>query len=197
MINGRFCNMCNWIGKSFLVRLFFIILVTLSVFSTSVSADYYSGTTSTGGHAKVIYSRSVATYGYTTIYDNAISRWNGISTKASVKKASASYTTDTYYVGTTSVADRTGLMQAMGPRGSVCLDCTWTYTLVYLYDNNMDKFEYTTTNRTATAVHEVGHSLKLDHTPSSGSSSIMKQGRKSSTYPTTYDKGQLKAKWGN
>lgn len=189
--------MCNWIGKSFLVRLFFIILVTLSVFSTSVSADYYSGTTSTGGHAKVIYSRSVATYGYTTIYDNAISRWNGISTKASVKKASASYTTDTYYVGTTSVADRTGLMQAMGPRGSVCLDCTWTYTLVYLYDNNMDKFEYTTTNRTATAVHEVGHSLKLDHTPSSGSSSIMKQGRKSSTYPTTYDKGQLKAKWGN
>lgn len=175
-----------------------LFLFSSLLFSSSASANYWSGSTSTGGHAKVNYASSVSSYGYTSIYDTAISRWNGISSKVSVKKASASYTTDTYYVGTTSVADRTGYMQPMGARGSVCYDCTWTYTRVYLYDNNMDKFDYSTTNRTATAVHEVGHSLKLAHTPSSSSSSsIMKQGRKSFTYPTSYDKGQLKNKWGN
>lgn len=178
-------------------KIFFLSLIALVAFSTSASADYWENTTATGGHAKVTYSSSVSSYGYTSIYDNAIKKWNGISSKVSVKKASPSYTTDVYYVGNTSVADRTGLMQPMGARGNACLDCRWTYTKLYLYDNNMRALNYSTTNRTATAIHEVGHSLKLAHTPAEAPSSIMKQGRKTLTDPTTYDKAQLKAKWGN
>lgn len=178
------------------LKMFILSLIVFSFSSTSASANYWDDTTATGGHAKVHYSASVSSYGYTSIYDSAITKWNGISSQVSVKKASPSYTTDVYYVGNTSIIDRTGFMQPMGARGEVCVNCRWTYTQVYLYDNNMDKLGFSNANRVSVAVHEIGHSLKLGH-PNTTSISVMHTGRQSIIYPTAYDNSQLKAKWGN
>lgn len=48
--------------------------------------------------------------------------------------------------------------------------------------------------RTSNATHEIGHSLKLAH-PVGNVTSVMKQGIQSRG-PSSYDKTELKNKWG-
>ncbi len=54
----------------------------------------------------------------------------------------------------------------------------------------------TTSQIISNATHEYGHVLGLDHTPDSGSNSVMKSGIQD-IGPTAYDIQEIRLKWGN
>lgn len=69
----------------------------------------------------------------------------------------------------------------------------WVKAVVYQYKNSsLD----TTTKKTATATHEIGHALSVAHPSSSNTTAVMRQGVKTSYSLTSYDKDSLKNKWG-
>ena len=59
----------------------------------------------------------------------------------------------------------------------------------------MDAYNMTNAQKTANMVHELGHLQKLAH-PTTTQTSIMNQGIQSIGV-TTYDKSEIKSKWGN
>lgn len=187
----------------FLSRRTYTLLSTIILgsvfFSQVVSADLFSGGR-TSGIFEVYYDKSVSNYGYTTIYDDAYYQWNGITAKVSLSKTTSTTNyPDKYYVGETSTP---GLLGQMTPykkdsNGNIVkasLDETWLYSTVAIYDNTMDSANMTRAERVGNATHEVGHTLSLAH-PSIVVESIMNQGIQDIA-PTTYDKDELRRKWG-
>jgi hypothetical protein len=188
-------------GKKVIRKVLLIVysLALFCAFTTSSFANYFSGGKPSGIFA-VQYDSSVGTYGYTGTYDTARGYWNGITSKVNVTwTGSSANTTDKYYVGTTTdptLFGQTSFFKASGSTFVPALSSeTWAYSTVAIYQNTMDAWSFSPAQKISNAAHEVGHSLSLDHTPSSGSSSIMKMGIQSIA-PTTYDITQLKAKWG-
>lgn len=165
--------------------------------SGNAKADLFSGTRAFYG---VKYTSSVYTnftvngtsYSYAKVFDAAREEWQGHS-GISIPKTEHGFA-DKYYVGSTSDPDTTGEIRPVNGYGDyTSLNSNWTYVNVYLYGNNMNKFNYTYSNRFATATHEVGHSLKLAHT-TADDTSVMIQGRK--WYGAqTYDYKELERKW--
>lgn len=167
-----------------------------------VFANYWSGGRSSPVKT-AYYDSSVSSYGYTPHFDEARNAWS-IPLKVNISKSSSNASTyDEYYVGSTAVVDRLGLMipykdstKAPGLKEPATELEQWKYSVVSLYVNYMTEFGYN--DRVGVAVHEVGHSLSLSHT-SAPYQSVMFY----STYagnpifkPTSYDIGQLKTKWG-
>lgn len=69
---------------------------------------------------------------------------------------------------------------------------TWHTATVHVYK----KPSPSTTNKHATLIQEVGHSLSLAHCLHSGINHIMHQGLKNFTTISSYDKQVLNLKWG-
>lgn len=135
----------------------------------------------------------------------------GITSKVSIGKTSSpdGYSTDEFYVGTTSdpklMGSNTSYTVAWPVNNPVNrYEKNWDYSVNSLYHNNV----YVPSNDAATAfkaryttTHEIGHSLGLDHTTGTNAqNSLMKgsfTGSETSHSPTTYDKNQLKSLYGN
>lgn len=186
-------------------------LVALAAGAASVAyADVFAYKRGTGIY-KAWYDSSVASYGYTGKFDWARSKWAGVSSKVSIGYQSTNdSTTDEYYVGTSSTAGLLGLTSPYVRHwyGNSYQDPdtgNWDYCVVSLYDNNLDAAGLKTdTNIKNTATHEVGHSIGLAHTTSSGNkaASIMTAGDdaakdRSITTPSTYDTSNVTSKWGS
>jgi hypothetical protein len=183
------------------VLVFVLSMVLLGSVSMSVHADYWAGTKTWGGITVYNYDSSVSTYGYSTIYDDARTNWTGIS--SGVAFSNGTHTNaDKYYVGITSSPTLLGqIIPYDGSGNSTSLTGSWHHVNVSIYDNTMDNYNMSRAERVGNATHEVGHSLKLAHPGSvnplpSPVTSIMNQGIQSIA-PTSYDKQELKATWGN
>ncbi|MGB3691641.1 MAG: hypothetical protein WBG70_12135 [Spirulinaceae cyanobacterium] len=60
----------------------------------------------------------------------------------------------------------------------------------------MASYNYTSTQRIKTFIHEFGHSLSLAHVIGGSAAAVMRQGR-SNFGVQAYDRANLQAKWGN
>ncbi|MFE0560676.1 hypothetical protein ABES58_23070 [Paenibacillus lautus] len=193
-----------------------LIISTLIALSTIIAAIPNANATvfsykRTTGIFNAYYDYSVAQYGYTSQFDWARSQWSGISSKVSIGKSSKQdKTTDMYFVDNISTSGVYGQVINYKNGGSNTVDPNvgnWDYSVVILYDNNLASDGLKNdTNIKNSALHEVGHSLALAHTNISNSteraSSVMTAGtdtfkNRNITSPSTYDKGELKYKWGN
>ncbi|MEK3760996.1 matrixin family metalloprotease [Paenibacillus sp. FSL P4-0338] len=182
-----------------------------TIFIGNADADLFGYKRKSGGNFSAWYDSSVASYGYTGAYDTARSNWGGITSKVSIGKTSSpdGYSTDEFYVGTTSdpklMGSNTSYTVAWPVNNPVNrYEKNWDYSVNSLYHNNV----YVPSNDAATAfkaryttTHEIGHSLGLDHTTGTNAqNSLMKgsfTGSETSHSPTTYDKNQLKSLYGN
>ncbi|RKJ50458.1 hypothetical protein D7X33_32605, partial [Butyricicoccus sp. 1XD8-22] len=68
------------------------------------------------------------------------------------------------------------------------------YAKAYIYNNVMNNFNMTNSQRVSNATHEIGHTLKLAHPTDDSVVSVMRQGIRS-IGPTTYDYNELDRKW--
>lgn len=173
---------------------------TLLFSAVTVKAEHFSGgfasgklTVGAGGSSSV------------SITKTALSQWNNVSSKVSLTYTTA---TDTYGSSAnivtyfdTSNPPTAGLLGEMIPYKSwtgtsASVGSTsdrWVKAVVYQYKNSsLD----TTTKKTATATHEIGHALSVAHPSSSNTTAVMRQGVKTSYSLTSYDKDSLKNKWG-
>ncbi|PIC70765.1 hypothetical protein CSV77_07545 [Sporosarcina sp. P16b] len=188
---------------------YFVFIIWFMMLFPSVShADIFPRNRADNGHVQAFFSSSVATYGYTTIYRTAQDRWRGISSNVTLERTlSTNGSPDLYNVSGLRKEGAGGgrlLGQAAyysasdSPTGN---QTDWQYVVITLYHNNYEDLKMTPNQRIATAVHEVGHTLKLEHpgpqVPLNGRSSIMVQGIKDATYPQGYDEIELRRKWGN
>ncbi|MDT0124904.1 hypothetical protein Q9R46_19725 [Paenibacillus sp. RRE4] len=172
-----------------------VVLATISI-SSIVSADYWpKGRSSAKFNA--YYDSSVSSYGYTSAFDAGREGWNGISSNVAIgKTSSTSGLNDKYYVGTTTNSRLVGQASYYSPSGTpVDREALRAYSTVALYHNTLDdKFpgvEY----RTSAATHEIGHTLSLGETTPNVNSVMQPLLQKIGVQ--TYDKNELKAKWGN
>jgi hypothetical protein len=141
------------------------------------------------------------TYGKTYIVP-AMNNWNGISSKVKLNNVQDGRIKVNAFSGTTS---QDGLLGRMfpyyttwygGTAEDTSLSKTWTYTDVYAYANQMKNYNMNDSQIKSNYTHEFGHALSLAHVTDSNVSAVMKQGIQS-IGPTTTDKNNLKAKWGN
>lgn len=165
----------------------------------SASANYHPNGRSTAKF-NAFYDASVASYGYTGIYDTARASWGGISSKVAIgKTTSSSGLPDKYYVGTSTDPTLLGLASYYdGNSQPVSYTSVRAYTTVASYDNNLQRYEAAGSNsvRVSNAIHELGHSLSLGHTTDPNvTNSVMFEGAQT-IGPQQYDQNQLKAKWG-
>lgn len=192
-----------------------LVLVMLMVSNVGIASSvfgdtFYFGRYQLNSNLNAYYDSSVDTYGYAGTYDLARQNWLGISSKASVYRTySTSNYPDKYYVGTTAT-DNYGITlpydeTATGFVYETGYSSIWKYVTISLYANNMPSTSWSSTNRAATATHEVGHSLKLAHPGNgservravpSGQKSVMEQGKKD-YYVQPYDVTELLWKWGS
>ncbi|KOY83310.1 hypothetical protein I6G82_06060 [Lysinibacillus macroides] len=196
--------------KRISINLFIIALLLLM--SSVVSADtwFMHRSNKFNSILTAYYDSSVATYGYTSAYDDARARWGGISSDVSISKTtSTNNNPDKYYIGTTASPTLIGRMipytkTSTGFITEASVDDDWLYATVRMYYNNMNSFGMNYSQIVSNAVHEIGHSLKLAHpgqgtessTPvPSGQYSVMNQGIQS-IGPQSYDKNELIKKWG-
>lgn len=176
------------------------ILCTLSILCTT---KVYAGTFSGGfGTGKLTYGVGG---GSSSIAKTAASQWNGVSSKVSLTYTSA---TDkygskgniiTYFdssnaptagaLGYTYVYKSwTGLSGSIGTTSD-----RWVKAVVYQYKSS---YLDTTTKKTHTATHELGHALSVAHPNSSSTNAVMQQGARTSYKLQPYDKNNLISKWG-
>ncbi|MBN3526553.1 hypothetical protein [Paenibacillus apiarius] len=189
------------VKKNALIASVAALPIAAMVFSSVVSAAYFNGGRSSGSFS-AYYHSSVSSYGYGNHYDTARTNWNGISSKAKVSKTtSTSGDPDRYYVGTTGSSTLLGQIVPYKISGGTYVEASpndqWAYSTATIYDNTMKSFNMTSSQIVSNATHEIGHTVSLAHTsPSSSSPSVMKQGIQD-IGPQTYDKNELKSKWGN
>lgn len=183
------------------------ILLCSAIVPISASANTFSG-----GRSSAIFSAyydvSVSQYGYTSIYDDGRTNWNGVSSKVTVSKSSSNCSScDEYYAGTTA---NNGLLGYTQPYNSfhvalvITANNTWKYCVLSLYDNQIKASNAGSSGPGLTraeivssvTTHEIGHSLSLAHSPS-GTTSVMTANDITDFAPNTYDKNELKSKWGN
>lgn len=185
----------------------------MMLFPSISHADIFTGNKAGNGNIQAFFSSSVDSYGYTTIYRTAQDRWRGISNNVTLNRTlSTNGFPDLYNISGARREGASGgrLLGQAVPHSSagsqVGVNTNWEYVVITLYHNNYEDLGMNTNQRIATAVHEVGHSLKLAHPesqvgsqrePLDGRSSIMVQGIKNATYPQGYDEVELRRKWGN
>lgn len=175
----------------------FSLLAVALIFASSISyATIFSGGRSSANF-NAYYDSSVASYGYTNAYDTARSDWSAASNSVNIgKTTSATSSPDKYYVGNTSVAGLLGVQTAYNSSGqNVGTSDKWAYSTVAIYNNQMEAYNMTSTQKISNATHEVGHTLSMAH-PSTSQNAVMKQGIQSIGVQA-YDRESLIAKWGN
>jgi hypothetical protein len=185
-------------------------LICLTVFPLSVSATYHSGGRSSATFS-AYYDSSVASYGYTSHYDDGRNNWNALFVPgvAITKTVNNFSTADEYYVGTSSSVGQLGhaayYKRILGVVVPASTSDTWEYSVLSLYHNNVST---ATTGSGGTSkpgltraeivssvtTHEIGHSLALAHSPT-GVSSVMTANDITNFPPTSYDKSEIEAKW--
>ncbi|AIQ31227.1 hypothetical protein P40081_25975 [Paenibacillus sp. FSL P4-0081] len=189
----------------------FMVLSTSLLFSSVVSADTHSPRGGTDhGNVKVWYDYSIASYGFTSHYDHAISTWNGRNANVSISKTlNNSGQVDRYYVGTTTEPNLFGRTIFYNDLG-IAVDpdwFSWSRSVVSAYYNQLHDYEggvnFTAARIKHTTAHEVGHSLGLDHTTASAqvSTSLMTAGNhpsvnRDNNTPTSYDISELRSLYG-
>lgn len=138
----------------------------------------------------------------TNIMVGAANNWNNISSKVSISKNSNGAKMS-ISVGSTSNSGSLGkcFSYYRNAFGGLSEDTSkteiWEVTDVYGYENQMNTFKMTESQKKSNFTHEVGHALSLAHVESSSSdTAVMKPGIQS-IGPTTTDKSHLKLKWGN
>jgi len=180
-----------------------IILCVVSV-ASMLGVQVAFADTWSGGRSSALrytyYDSSVSTYGYGGSFDSARNNWNSISSKVFIY-SSLSYNdpkADVYYVGNSSDPTLIGLTNAYKDHSGTLAFTTdlWAYCTVTIYDNNMKSNNMNSSQVISNATHEIGHSLSLDHPYVTSNSAVMKKGIQS-IGPTTYDKSELKSKWGS
>ena len=182
-------------NRKFTSLAFVSFLLLITPIQTAL-ADYWKGGKTWGGVTIYEFDSSVYdyTYDYEDVYNQAISNWEGISSEVSFTEGEHKYA-DKYYVGKSSIEGLLGRMDPYSASGITSLDKNWNYTKVHIFDNNMKSYGMTKAQRISNATHEIGHSLKLAH-PTQTVTSVMNQGIQS-IGPKSYDKSELKDKWGN
>lgn len=181
---------------------FFVFVLGLSFLSYSPKeslADFWAGTKYWGGYTNYVYSASVRSGGYAATYDLARNGWTGISSNVRFNESTHAYA-DKYHVGSTSTSGLWGKIFPRNQNGTLeNLESNWAYVDVWVYDNQMDLDDLSIDERTNVSLHELGHSLKLEHTPDgyTVSSVMTATGSQYWITPREYDKGELRKKWGN
>lgn len=195
-------------------KLIYLLLPLVTLFVQDYSyADLWLGWRNDNATVSVFFTQSVTNSStYTSIFNSAIANWNNISSKVSLTKVTSSASVGTFvYVSTTATPWLLWMMFAYKTNSagqviqdSTAIDLKWPRTDVYIYSNTMDSASMTTSQKIANATHELGHTLKLAHPGlwtmrcsaiPSWQTSIMSQGIQS-TWPQTYDKNDIKYKWG-
>ncbi|AIQ54058.1 zinc-dependent metalloprotease family protein [Paenibacillus sp. FSL R7-0331] len=175
-----------------------LLSAALLLTSPSVKANYY-----TGGFATGFLTYGVGSGGSSSIASTAAQQWNGVSSKVSLSYSSASNqygstanivtyfnsdpapTTDDYGI-TYAYSSYTGTSAT-----PAYYDGLWVKAICFQYTNSALN---TTTRKTGTATHELGHALSLDH---AYEVAVMQQGVKDFYTLKSYDINNLKWKWGN
>ncbi|MEC0106951.1 matrixin family metalloprotease [Paenibacillus taichungensis] len=187
--------------KKIIILSLAILPLSLGLLQSDADAVRFSGGRTSATY-NVWYSDSVSSYGYVSAIDEARFKWNDTSTKVNLTRVlSSTGTPDKYYVGTTAHPTWIGLQEGykLSNSGGYVIATgseTWSFSNIRLFHNNMYRFNMTTSQIISNATHEYGHALGLDHTPDSGSSSVMKSGIQD-IGPTTYDIQEIRLKWGN
>lgn len=174
-----------------------VMSVVLTLFSTFASATVFTGKFDTN---KLTYAFA-GSYSTATIntLSNHIEKWDSASTKFSMSKTS-SYNSARIKVEYAlnkppSVGDL-GLTLLYKSNGQSVLDPTkkgsWHSAIVKVYKDSAAS----TTNKHATLIHEVGHSLSMAHCFHPGMNHIMHQGLKNYTIISSYEKQELNLRWG-
>jgi hypothetical protein len=173
----------------------FLSIIVIFASSTSFATIFSGGRSSANFNA--YYDSSVASYGYTNHYDTARADWSAASSKVNIgKTTSTSGSPDKYYVGTTSVVGLLGVQTPYNSSGqNVGTSSTWAYSTVAIYDNQMNDFGMSFSERVSNATHEVGHTLSQAH-PVTSQNSVMIQSIQSIGVQN-WDRESLIAKWGN
>ncbi len=182
-------------------KIFIITALILSLSTSPAYADIFGGTTSrnSDGYIEIYYDSSIKENGYSSMFGNALEEWTGISSKMKGIWHISSHATNctTAYVADTSVSGKLGqcmpYKKVLGIGVAADYDENWSYTVLTVYDNQMEKEKMTDAQKTANIAHEMGHMQKLKHT-SVSNTSIMKQGIQSIKVQS-YDKNEIKRKW--
>ncbi|GBF74412.1 hypothetical protein PA598K_02755 [Paenibacillus sp. 598K] len=173
-------------------------VLSLVLFGSVASADYFGGTRKDGSRPSAFYHSTVAQYGYTGAYDAGRAYWNAKS-QVNITRAVISNPIDrpdTYYIGNTSVPDFWGQIAPINSSGVIAQPNEhWVYVDVIMYDNTMRASGHQQANVRYNAAHEIGHTIKMAHV-NIPTNSIMVQG----WWPipasiTTYDSNQVDLKW--
>ena len=187
----------------------FILILSLILIFCIGSETYAAGVFSSGFKSASNLTYYCESGSSTSIASKAISIWNGVSSKVKITKYSGSdanirssitMSCNKYSSPTSGEYGRSYPYKAYGQNSasagafSYTSSQQWVKVICYQYKNSdLDNSE----RQAATAGHEVGHALSLDHKGSEDlSSSIMKQGLKDTCKLYSYDKKRLKEKWG-
>lgn|GEM_PF-1418155 len=179
-----------------------IITLMLGV-GKEIKAAIFSSGFSTGKLTYIAESGSDS-----TIAANAASVWNGTSSKVSITRytgsdpygiaASITFSCDKYAppvsggLGLTVPYKSYSLTSATEDTNPYS-GSTWVKAFCYQYKST----SFTNnTQRTATAAHEAGHALSIEHPDATNTTALMRQGIKNSTSLSSYDTSNLIAKWG-
>jgi hypothetical protein len=136
------------------------------------------------------------------MFNNAVGEWSNISSKMKgmlsiddILKENI----DIAYIDDTSTSGLLGTCyfykKFLGFTVSASSDDNWLYGYTFFYQNQMDAYNMTDTQKTENIAHELGHLQKLAH-PTTSQTAVMNQGIQTITV-TTYDKSQIISKWGN
>jgi len=139
-------------------------------------------------------------------YDNNIIKpaaydWNFISTKVSLTYNSSGAKMSVLVRGS-SGSDVVGRMYPYyrNSLGRLVVDTNltniWERAECIGYEDTMNGFSYTDSQKRKVYCHEMGHALSLAHV-TNGNAAVMQQGRYVPNSPTDYDKANLRLKWGN
>jgi hypothetical protein len=190
--------------KQKMLLLLFVIIFTLSLSGTAFAlGEVYTGGYRASDVAGLKYIISGSPGGS---YDNDIIQpaaydWNFISSKVSLTYNSSGAKMSVIVKGY-SGSDVLGRMYPYyknisgGLSVDTALTRVWECTDVVGYDETMNDALFLNYEKRQVYCHEMGHALSLAHV-TNGSYSVMKPSGTDPYSPSTYDKSNLKNKWGS
>jgi hypothetical protein len=169
------------------------------------SLHYYPNGYTSASNLKYYSYPSVASFGYTSIADDAASSWNNISSKVAISKSTTASNSNQI---TVDVLDSISGMDVYGVADyyingyygwePVTLPSIRDRTTLRFDHSNLDAWYrlLSDTDKKDAFIHEFGHALSLSHNDDV-SPSVMKSSKPWVGGPQTTDKNHLKQKWGN